>query len=157
MSLETGLEGGNYMANHNYSQYSNNKKNGGNAGVAANAAKTENKKNPTTEVEVPVETTASEVKMVVEPAETVKPELVSETVETKEVSKTVTGTVVNCTKLNVRTKPSLTADVVTVIDAGEKVTIDVAESNRDWFRVKLDGGNQGYNGYCMKKFVAAKL
>lgn len=126
------------MANHNYSQYSNNsKKNGG-------------KKNPVAEVETKVdEVTASEVKMEVEP--------VIETVETKEVPKTVTGTVANCTKLNVRTKPSLTADVVTVITAGENVTINVDKSNREWFCVTVDNGTTGYNGYCMKKFVTAKL
>jgi hypothetical protein len=145
MSLEKGLEGGNNMANHNYSQYSNNgKKNGG-------------KKNPVTEVETmveevietPVEVAAPDVKMEVEP--------VIETVETKEVPKTVTGTVANCTKLNVRTKPSLTADVVTVITAGEKVTINVDKSNREWFCVAVDNGEHGYTGYCMKKFVTAKL
>ena len=84
-------------------------------------------------------------------------EPVIETVETKEVPKTVTGTVANCTKLNVRTKPSLTADVVTVITAGEKVTINVDKSNREWFCVAVDNGEHGYNGYCMKKFITAKL
>ncbi len=139
------------MSNHNYSQYSNNsKKNGG-------------KKNPVTEVETkveevvetPVEVTAPEVKMEVKPVETTKP--VTEPVETKEEPKTVVGTVGNCTKLNVRTKPSLTANVITVVNAGEKLTIDPAKSNREWFYVTIDNGEQGYNGYCMKKFVTAKL
>lgn len=136
------------MANHNYSQYSNNgKKNGG-------------KKNPVAEVETMVEEVI-ETPVEVAAPETTKPasvyEPVIETVETKEVPKTVTGTVANCTKLNVRTKPSLTAEVVTVITAGEKVTIDVDKSNREWFCVAVDSGEHGYTGYCMKKFVTAKL
>jgi hypothetical protein len=147
MSLEKGLKGGNYMANHNYSQYSNNKKNGGNAGKKNPVAEVETKVGEV--IETPVEATTPEVKMEVEP--------IIETVETKEVPKTVTGTVANCTKLNVRTKPSLTADVVTVITAGEKVTINVDKSNREWFCVAVDNGEHGYNGYCMKKFITAKL
>ena len=125
------------MAKHNYSQYSN-----------------ANKKNSTTEAEakdavveeVSVETKAPEVKMEVTP--------VVETVETKEVPKTVTGTVDNCAKLNVRTKPALTADVVTVVDAGAKLTINIDKSNREWFCVATDNGDKGY---CMKKYVAVKL
>jgi uncharacterized protein YgiM (DUF1202 family) len=135
------------MSNYNYSQYSNNKKN-----KTAPAAKAEEV------IETPVEVTVPEVKMEVEPAvvcepvaETIKP------VETKEELKTVVGAVANCTKLNVRSKPSLSANVVTVVNAGEKLTIDPAKSNRDWFYVTVDNGNQGYNGYCMKKFVSAKL
>lgn len=135
------------MAKHNYSQYSN------------------NKKNPTTETEtkdiivedVSVETKAPEVKMEVESKDTTKttkPAVMHETVETKEVPKIVTGTVANCAKLNVRTKPSLTADVVTVVDAGTKLTINIDKSNREWLCVATDNGDKGY---CMKKFVAAKL
>ena len=129
------------MANHNYSQYSNN----GKKNKTAPAAKTEIEAKVNEVPEAPVEVVAPEVKMEVE------------TVETKEVPKTVTGTVANCTKLNVRSKPALTADVVTVINAGEKVTINVAKSNREWFCVSVDNGEYGYNGYCMKKFVTAKL
>ena len=145
------------MSNHNYSQYSNNQKK--NAGKKNPVAEVETKVEEV--IETPVEVAAPEVKMEVESSETTKPasvcEPVIETVETKEVPKTVTGTVANCTKLNVRTKPSLTADVVTVITAGEKVTINVNKSNREWFCVAVDNGDHGYNGYCMKKFVTAKL
>lgn len=132
------------MANHNYSQYSNNKKNGG-------------KKNPTTEVEYKVEEVVETTVEIVAPEVKMEVAPVVETVETKEVPKTVVGTVANCAKLNVRTKPALTADVVTVINAGEKVSIDAAKSNREWFYVSVDNGDYGYNGYCMKKFVTAKL
>lgn len=145
------------MSNHNYSQYSNNGKKSG--GKKSLAPEVETKVEEV--IETPVEVTAPEVKMEVESSETTKPasvcEPVIETVETKEVPEVVTGTVANCTKLNVRTKPSLTADVVTVINAGEKLTINVAKSNREWFYVSVDNGEYGYTGYCMKKFVTAKL
>lgn len=134
------------MANHNYSQYSNNKKN-----KTVPAAKTEETLPAVNASEI----AAPEAKMTVDQTPVVEPFV--ETVETKEVPEMVSGTVANCTKLNVRTKPSLTADVVTVIAAGEKVTINVAESNREWFCVAVDNGEHGYNGYCMKKFVTAKL
>lgn len=128
------------MANHNYSKYSNNKKN--------NSAEVKES------VETPVEVVAPEVKPEAKPTPVRE---VVETFETQVVPQTVDGTVANCAKLNVRTKPSLNADVVTVINVGEKVAIDVAKSNRDWLYVRVDNGNQGYNGYCMKKYVTAKL
>lgn len=128
------------MANHNYSKYSNNKKN--------NSAEV---KDP---VETPAEVVASEVEMEANPAPAHK---AVERFETQEVPQIVSGTVANCAKLNVRTNPSLNADVVTVINAGEKVTIDVTKSNRDWLRVSVDNGNWGFNGYCMKKYVTTKL
>lgn len=131
------------MANHNYSKYSNNKKNN-NAEI----------KEP---VETPVEVVAPEVSMEADPAPAPKAPEVVEAVENQKVPQVVEGTVVNCAKLNVRVTPSLNADVVTIINAGEKVTIDVAKSNRDWFSVRIDNGNAGYNGYCMKKYVTAKL
>lgn len=134
------------MSNHNYSQYSNSKKN-----KTAPAAKTD--------VETKVEETLSIVDAAELDAPAVKMEQIPvvEPVVPKEQPKTVVGTVANCTKLNVRTKPSLTANVITVVNAGEKLWIDPAKSNREWFYVAIDNGNQGYNGYCMKKFVTAKL
>lgn len=132
------------MANHNYSQYSNNKKNGG-------------KKNRTAEDEIKVEEVVETTVEIAAPDAKMEVAPVIETVETKEVPKTVVGTVTNCTKLNVRIKPALTADVVSVINVGDTVGIDVAKSNRDWFYVYINTGVHGYNGYCMKKFVTAKL
>lgn len=128
------------MANHNYSQYSNNKK---------NAAKTEIKVATTAEIK-----TTPEVKMVVETTEAAKPVLVHETVETKELPKTVTGTVANCSKLNVRAKGAMTADVVCVLDAGTTVNVNPAKSNREWVSVTTGAGDEGY---CMKKYVNVKL
>lgn len=121
------------MAKHNYSQYSS-------------------KKNKNAE-RVPLvpadltEVTDSEVKMVVETVEPVKPVK----------PKTVTGTVANCAKLNVRVAPVVGAEVVTIIEAGTKVIVDVAKSTDEWFSVSIDNGTEGFNGYCMKKFVETSL
>ena len=129
------------MANHNYSQYSNNKKNATKADdKTEGVAKAETK--VATPIEPIVETKTPEVKMEVE------------TVETKELPKTATGTVANCSKLNIRVKPALTADVVCVLDVGATVTVNLAKSNRDWVSVTTGAGDKGY---CMKKYVNVKL
>lgn len=84
----------------------------------------------------------------------VEPELVVETVETVELPKKVTGVVNNCARLNVRSKPDATADVVCVLNAKFEVEIDVTKSNDEWFSVCTAAGIEGY---CMKKFVDARL
>lgn len=63
----------------------------------------------------------------------------------------VKGTVANCLKLNVRTEPKKTADVVCEIGVGAEVKIDKANSSGDFYKVKLVSGKEGY---CMKKFIA---
>lgn len=166
---------------HNYSQYSNKRRDAESGATAVQAAKPDKPK-----AEKPVTAAPAEVKMVVERSETaanavrersetaakpesvakskpvimeapaapVKPELVKETVETKALPKTVTGVVVNCSKLNVRAEPSLFADVVCVLDAENEIKIDVAQSNREWFKINTAIGAEGY---CMRKFVNAYM
>lgn len=121
------------MSKHNYSQYSN---------------KNFETVKEVTESVAPVEEHA--VETVVE--EVVTP--VVETVETVTLPETVIGTVVNCTKLNVRVKPSTTADVVCVLDANSEIKINVAKSNNEWFYVYTATGAEGY---CMRKFVKASV
>lgn len=138
------------LANHNYSQYSNKKKN--------NSNQTKPNK-PVESNEQPTIKTfqAPEVKMEVEKNEVVTaPEidLVQETVETVSLPKTVEGVVVNCLKLNVRVEPSKDAEVVCILDAMSEVKIDVGESTPDWFKITTAIGTEGY---CMRKFVDAYL
>ena len=131
---------------HNYSQYS--------------AKKNEKPVAPKTEERL----IAPEVKMetVAKPEPTVKPEpvkpaepiLVEETVQTAPLPKTVSGIVVDCSKLNVRSEPSLFADVVCVLDVASEIKIDVAQSNNDWFKICTAAGTEGY---CMRKFVKAHM
>ena len=136
------------MSNHNYSQYSN-KNNNQNRNF-------DNRPKPV--VEKPVEPVAPAAPATaIEPtAEAVTPvvNLVEETVETKPVSELVDGTVVGCAKLNVRSAPSITGDILAVISADSDVKIDVAKSNFEWFHVCTA---TGIEGYCMRKFVNAHL
>lgn len=67
--------------------------------------------------------------------------------------KPVYGTVFNCKKLNVRKKPKGDADVVTVINADTKVSIDMDESTADFYKVTLKGGAYGF---CKKEYIKTK-
>ena len=145
------------MSKHNYSQYSNKKKNdsmtgavGGRSTDGKNSVRTEvtaESTSATTPSFEPVNvpsgvSRASEVKMVVE------------TVDTVPLPKTVEGVVANCAKLNVRAEPDAYADVVYVLDVMSEIAIDVSKSNNEWFKVCTASGVEGY---CMRKFVDARL
>ena len=124
------------MSRHNYTQYSRNK---------------EEREVVDPELEVAITTAMAEV----EPTPEVDP--VQETVETvtqpEPTPAPVTGTIANCTKLNIRVKPASDADVVCVLNAGTKLEIDVDRSTSDWFKVST----AGVDGYCMRRFVNANL
>lgn len=124
------------MSKRNYTQYS--KKNENNEVDEATVLNTE----PEIVVAPDAVEAAPEVKM--EPE--VKPEAPK--------PKTTTGVVANCTKLNVRSKPKVTADVVSVLDAATKVEIDVEKSNKEWYKVSTASG---IDGYCMRKFINTNL
>ena len=151
---------------HNYSQYSNKKRDTESGAIAAQAKSVvapEVKMEPVKPIEsiapakpVLVEENTSGIlpSLVNETTSGILPSLVNETVETAPLPKTVTGVVVNCSKLNVRAEPSLFADVVAVLDAETEFKIDVAQSNRDWFKICTA---IGVEGYCMSKFVNAYM
>lgn len=120
------------MSKHNYSQYSNKKNNRPNDPVKPNVESTK----------------APEVKMVA------KPNVVQETVETVTLPETVEGVVSGCAKLNVRTEPNITAEVVCVLDIMSEIEIDVEQSNAEWFKICTA---TGIEGYCMRKYVEAHL
>lgn len=122
------------MSNHNYSKYSNNKKN----------------KNPDTQkngliVDDLVPETQVEVKMEVDAVEVV---------ETVSLPEAVTGTVIDCAKLNVRAAANRDAKVLTVVDANTVLKIDTSKSDNNWLCVET---NDGVIGYCMRQYVDAKL
>ena len=96
----------------------------------------------------------SVVNLVQETSQVVRPSLVQETIETKPVPETVTGMVVGCSKLNVRSEADLFADIVCVLDNRSEIAIDVNKSTRDWFYICTA---TGIEGYCMRKFVEAHL
>lgn len=96
--------------------------------------------------------TVSEVKM--ESIPELTPNLVQETVETKTLPAMVEGVVSGCAKLNVRSDASLFADVVCTLDVMSEIMIDVNKSTKDWLYICIA---TGVEGYCMKKFVDARL
>lgn len=85
-----------------------------------------------TEVEAPViiETKAAE------PEPTKKSEII--------------GVVIDCTKLNVRERPSSDANVVATISVGSEVMVDTRKSTSAFYKVC---NAAGIEGFCMKKYV----
>lgn len=135
------------MSNHNYSQYSNNKKK-----KNSNKPKIEVDESVTT-VEAPVE--PAEIKM--ESAPVVEPIIVNEVADIqpkREVKTNFIGIVAGCNKLNVRSKPSIDADVVTVLEVNSEIVVDTARSTTDWLKITTTAGVEGF---CMRKFVTAKV
>ena len=65
----------------------------------------------------------------------------------------VYGTVVGCTRLNVRAKPNIDGMIKGALPVGSKVEIDESKSTNEWYRVTTDSG---FEGYCMRKYVAVK-
>lgn len=63
------------------------------------------------------------------------------------------GTVTGCSRLNVRKKPNIKAEVIKEINANDKVTIFPDKSNKDWYYVRVTGTIEGF---CMKKFITIK-
>ena len=86
-------------------------------------------------------------KEVREPQVQVNENVTQEPVE-KEVPKV--GVVDNCSRLNVRVAPRITADVRLVIDKGEEVTLCEKQPKGEWFRVRTQNNTEGF---CMKKYI----
>lgn len=124
------------MSNHNYTQYSN------------------NKKNDNFEFVEPVNMFESSLTASVDETNAPVATLVEETVETVTLPETVKGTVTNCAKLNVRVKPDIDADIVCVLDSKSEVEVDAARSSTDWLKICT---TSGVEGFCMRKYVDAKL
>lgn len=68
---------------------------------------------------------------------------------TENVISEITGVVV-APLLNVRDSK---ANVISEIDKGTKVVIDVNESNDEFYKVRLASGIEGF---CMKKYITIK-
>lgn len=72
--------------------------------------------------------------------------------ETEEI-KPLIGIVNWCSRLNIRKKPNIKAEVIKVINANDKVTIFADKSNKDWYCVRV---TDTIEGFCMKKFITIK-
>lgn len=116
------------MSRHNYSQYSNKNK--------------YNDSEVATTLPIIDVTDQTEFKMEVD------------TITTATTPETVTGVITGCAKLNVREHPNTNSDIVCVLERATEIEINVTESTDEWFRVRTA---DGINGYCMRKFIDARL
>jgi hypothetical protein len=98
--------------------------------------------------------TKEDVKKEVEP---IVEEVVTETepvVEKKPEKKVKKGVVVDCLKLNVRTNPHPNAAIELTIDKGTEV--EITGENGDFYSVRKGTVTEGFNGWCMKKYISVK-
>lgn len=70
--------------------------------------------------------------------------------EPTDTIETVTGEVVNCTRLNVRKNPDANAKVLCVVRASEAVEVVVDDDLIDWYHVHTASG---VDGYCMAQYI----
>lgn len=63
------------------------------------------------------------------------------------------GVIHNCSKLNVREKPSKRANVLEVLDSSQEVIVCANQLSNGWVKVKTNKGNIGY---CMNDFIKTK-
>ena len=84
-------------------------------------------------------------------------EVVEEVVtETEDVCETinetfdVTGVVVDCLRLNIRSAPKADAHVICTIPANEQLTVRTNRSTENWYSVTTANGT---SGFCMKQYV----
>ena len=139
------------MSKHNYSQYSKKNNEIVEEEVATVVEEVATVIEPET-IEAPAAEAIEVGATVVEP----KPKANKSKTKKTEVVKpeTVEGVVVKCAKLNVRAKPEAGADVVCVLDAASEIEININKSTDDWFSICTA---TGVEGYCMRKFVDARL
>ena len=62
----------------------------------------------------------------------------------------VTGTVVNCVRLNVREQMNTGATVLCVLPAGAEVEVIADEEHDEWYHVITA---TGIEGFCMKNYI----
>lgn len=79
---------------------------------------------------------------------------ISETVSvvepTPEQKSLIFGKVTGCSKLNVRQRPNLQADILCCLDVNTEVEIDEDKSTNDFYAICTPSGREGF---CLKKFI----
>lgn len=73
-----------------------------------------------------------------------------DTTESPDIYGTVQGTITNCEKLNVRSRPDENAPIVGILYVGDKFTVDLDKSKDSWHCVYA---SSGFWGYCVKAYV----
>lgn len=61
--------------------------------------------------------------------------------------------ITKCTRLNVRKEANKNAEVVCVITKDSVVTVNIAESTEDFYKVYTSNKEVLVEGYCMKEFI----
>lgn len=80
---------------------------------------------------------------------------VEETPDVTEITPEIKkGVVTGCVKLNVRTNPHLNAAIELTIDKGTEV--EIVRSEGDFYFVRKGTTTEGFNGWCMKKYISVK-
>ena len=67
-----------------------------------------------------------------------------------EEPKPMYGVVTRCERLNVRNHPSTTAGIVTVLNEGTKVHINIEGDSAEWHYISTESG---ISGYCMARYI----
>ena len=145
--------------NHNYSQYSNKRRDANVGESAANAVKQNNQNqrqsNYPKQENRPRAISQEEVEKKytpMAPAEPVK--VVEESVKTVSLPETVEGRIINCAKLNVRENATVNSDIVCVLDTVSEFEVDVNRTTPTWAYIYTATGAEGY---CMRQYVEAHL
>lgn len=81
------------------------------------------------------------------------PERVVEPIEEEPKCKFVIGTVVGCSRLNVREAPETMAEVICTIPVWSEVQVCLTHEYDMWYHVYTVAGQEGY---CMKQFIEIK-
>lgn len=131
------------MSKHNYSQYSNKKRDTNGDQKQHNQPKQQDRPRAISQEEVEKKYTP------IIPAEHVQ-----ETVETVTLPETVEGMVVNCAKLNVRENATVDSGIVCVLDSMSEIQVDVNKSSNKWAYIYTA---TGLEGYCMRQYIEARL
>lgn len=92
----------------------------------------------------PIETVEEPVveETIIDPDEAIEEPVVEEEIVADPRSFTKTGVVINCAMLNVRAKDDMVASIITVINEGDRVTVN--KELKDFYAVTLANGVQGY-------------
>lgn len=78
--------------------------------------------------------------------------------EPEEVEEDILPAVISgCTKVNIRKEASKTSEVVCVLANGTEVTIDVAKSTEEFYKIYTVSGETLIEGYCIKDFVSINI
>lgn len=112
-----------------------------------NKMSTKPKEDVKKEVEPVIEEVVSEIESTTE-------DVTVEVAHKKSEKKVKIGVVANCEKLNVRTNPHPNAHVGLIINKGTEV--EIVRSEGDFYFVRKGTTTEGFNGWCMKKYISVK-